>query len=137
HVPMDLICEHYEKRATESGLLVSDATLISPYAGGIPNTPGLWTEEQVNGWKSVVDAVHKKKGIIYNQLWHIGHTTSSSLMPNNVKPVPLSVISIQGKSILTGHYYEIPQLIQDFVIGAKNAIKAGFDDVEPRGATGK
>ncbi|KAI9256609.1 hypothetical protein BDA99DRAFT_547890 [Phascolomyces articulosus] len=144
HVPTDLIREHYEQRATDGGLLITEGTLISPYAGGMANAPGLWTEEQVNGWKLVVDAVHKKNGIIYNQLWHLGRASSSFLMPDNVKPVSASAIAIQGKNMAGQDYEvpraleldEIPQLIQDYANAAKNAIKAGFDGVELHGATG-
>ena len=146
HVPTDLIREHYEQRATDGGLLITEATLISPYAGGYLQAPGLWTEDQVTGWKPVVDAVHKKNGIIYNQLWHIGRATSSFLLPNNSQPVSASAIAIQGKNFATGQDYEVPraleldeisQVIQDYVIAAQNAIKAGFDGVEIHGANGK
>ncbi|KAG2219905.1 hypothetical protein INT45_008542 [Circinella minor] len=145
HVPTDLIREHYEQRATDGGLLITEATLISPYAGGTPHAPGIWTEDQVAGWKPVVDAVHKKNGIIYTQLWHIGRATSSFLLPNNSKPISASAIAIQGKNYATGQDYEIPhaleldeipQVIQNFVTAAQNAIKAGFDGIELHGASG-
>ncbi|KAI9275459.1 hypothetical protein BDA99DRAFT_431140 [Phascolomyces articulosus] len=144
HVPIDLIREHYEQRTTEGGLLITEATLISPNAGGGPHIPGLWTREHIDGWRSVVDAVHKKKGVIYNQLWHKGRVSSSLLMPNNVKPVSASAIAIQGKNSAGQDYEvpraleldEIPQVIQEYATAAKNAVKAGFDGVEIHGASG-
>ncbi|KAI9492278.1 hypothetical protein BDB00DRAFT_765681 [Zychaea mexicana] len=145
HVPTDLIREHYEQRATDGGLLITEATLISPFAGGTPLAPGIYTPEQVEGWKPVTDAVHVKGGVIYSQLWHIGRATSSALMPNNVKPVSASAIAIKGANMATGSDHEvpraleldeIPQVIEEYAVAAKNAIKAGFDGVEIHGANG-
>ncbi|KAI8144054.1 hypothetical protein BJV82DRAFT_644186 [Fennellomyces sp. T-0311] len=145
-VPTDLLIKHYEQRATDGGLLITEGTLISPTSGGTPNVPGLYNEEQITGWKKVTDAVHAKGGIIYNQLWHQGRTTYSMLLPNNAKPVAPSAIAIPGKDMMMGGIdYEVPHALtveeiasitQDYTQAAKNAIKAGFDGIEIHGATG-
>lgn len=144
-VPNDLLIKHYEQRATNGGLLITEATFITATAGGTPNAPGLFTSEQIEGWKKVTDAVHAKGGVIYNQLWHQGRATYSFLLPNNAKPVAPSAIPISGIDAMTGSEYEVPhaltveeiaQVVKDYVQAAKNAIQAGFDGIEVHGASG-
>ena len=144
-VPNDLLTKHYEQRATDGGLLIAEATLIAPAAGGTSNAPGLYTPEQIDGWKKVTDAVHAKGGVIYSQLWHQGRATYSFLLPKNAKLVAPSAIAIPGKDMMTGSEYEVPhaltveeiaQITKDFAQAAKNAIQAGFDGIEVHGATG-
>ncbi|KAI8060232.1 hypothetical protein BC940DRAFT_280980 [Gongronella butleri] len=143
-VPTDLVVEHYNQRATEGGLLITEATVVTPRGGGYMYAPGIYTPEQIQGWKRVTDAVHAKGGIIFNQLWHIGRATSSQFLPNNDLPVSASPIAIKGKSIF-GTDYEVPHaltkeeiddVVKVFATGAKNAIEAGFDGVEIHGANG-
>lgn len=134
-VPQAHCIEYYEQRATKNGLLISEATVISPATDGVKYAPGIYTDQQVEGWRKVVDAVHAKGGIIYLQLWHTGRTVISENLPDDYHPVSCSAIAIQGESVFGGKY-EVPHVltvndikttIQDFVNAAKNAIKAGFD----------
>lgn len=127
-VPQEHCVEHYQQRATKNGLLISEATIISPASTGYKFAPGIYTDNQVDGWKKVVDAVHARSGIIFCQLWHIGRAGS-------VNNVSASAIPIQGLS-MWGTAHEVPHAltvdeikstIQDYAKAAKNAIKAGFD----------
>lgn len=136
-VPTDLVVKHYEQRATEGGLLISEATGISNNAGHYPYTPGIFTEKQIEGWQKVTSAVHQKKGIIYLQLWHLGRTTHSFLLPSNQQVVSASPIRIVGDPLSPLDLpYETPRALtideilsitQDYAEAAKNAIIAGFD----------
>ncbi|CAO3596137.1 unnamed protein product [Absidia cylindrospora] len=143
-VIQDRVVEYYTQRATKGGLLITEATVISPAADGYKYAPGIYKDDQVEGWRKVTDAVHAKGGIIYSQLWHVGRATHSSHLPNNVLPVAPSPIAIKGKGLF-GDEFEVPHAltvdeiqttIQDFVNAAKNAMKAGFDGVEIHGANG-
>lgn len=129
-VPQPHCVEYYKQRATKNGLLITEATIISPATIAYPFAPGIYTDDQVEGWKKVVDAVHAKGGIIFNQLWHLGRAG----MTNTVSA---SAIPIGGKGIFGGDhdvpramtFDEISSTIQDFANAAKNAIKAGFDGI--------
>ncbi|KAI9495857.1 hypothetical protein BDB00DRAFT_882300 [Zychaea mexicana] len=145
HIPTDLMREYYEQRATDGGLIIAEGSVVSPIAGGYRHAPGIWSEEQIAGWKAVTDAVHAKGGIIYNQIWHPGRATFAAMMPDNAPPIAPSAIAASGKSPL-GIDWETPQemtpkdildIKQDFVTAAKNAVnKAGFDGIEIHAATG-
>ncbi|KAI9303832.1 12-oxo-phytodienoic acid-like protein [Cunninghamella echinulata] len=145
-VPTDLVVKHYEQRATEGGLLISEATGISNNAGHYPYTPGIFTEKQIEGWQKVTSAVHQKKGIIYLQLWHLGRTTHSFLLPSNQQVVSASPIRIVGDPLSPLDLpYETPRALtideilsitQDYAKAAKNAIIAGFDGVELHSSIG-
>ncbi|ORY90364.1 hypothetical protein BCR43DRAFT_464278 [Syncephalastrum racemosum] len=143
-VPTPLVAEYYKQRATPGGLLVSEATLISPTAGGYKGAPGIYNDEQSAGWKAVTDAVHSKGGVMFLQLWHVGRATSSKLMPNNMKPVSASNIPIQGKNQMGDDFEEphaltqdeIKGVVKDFASAARRAMDAGFDGVEIHGANG-
>ncbi|ORX48268.1 FMN-linked oxidoreductase [Hesseltinella vesiculosa] len=143
-VPSDLTVEHYTQRASKGGLLISEATVIHPRGGGYMYAPGIYTAEQIQGWKRVTDAVHAKGGVIFCQLWHIGRATHSKHLPNNELPVSASPIAINGKNLF-GDDYEVPhpltkdeinQVLEAFAQGAKNALEAGFDGIELHGANG-
>ncbi|CAO3620021.1 unnamed protein product [Cunninghamella blakesleeana] len=142
--PTDLVAKYYEQRATEGGLLITEATGISPYAGNYPSAPSIYSEEQIKGWKKVTDAVHKKGGLISLQILHLGRASNSTLLPNQEKPVSASAIAISGND-LSGQPHETPRALtvdeihtiaQDYAKAAKNAIYAGFDFVEIHGANG-
>ncbi|KAI8387399.1 hypothetical protein BD560DRAFT_486263 [Blakeslea trispora] len=143
-VPTDLQVEHYKQRASEGGLLITEATFINRLAGGYPQAPGIYTKEQIEGWKKVTDAVHEKKGVIYLQLWHIGRAGFKGLNPNQEQIVSASDIPISGKNMAGGDYEvprpltveEIKALVQDYRQAALNAVEAGFDGVEIHGANG-
>ena len=90
-VPQAMNVTYYEQRAT-AGLIITEATPISPMGHGYPFLPGIYTSEQVAGWKKVVDAAHGKGSKMILQLWHVGRISHPSLLPNNVLPVAPSAI---------------------------------------------
>ncbi|KAJ8657244.1 hypothetical protein O0I10_007060 [Lichtheimia ornata] len=144
HVPTELNKEYYTQRATPGGLLITEATFISPTSGLYPHAPGIYTQEQINAWKSITDAVHAKQGVIYLQLWHVGRASSKIFM-NGHTPDSASAIPISGTSLFTGKEWEVPHaltveeikgIVGDYAQAAKNAIEAGFDGVEIHSANG-
>ena len=146
NVPTDLMAEYYAQRAS-AGLIISEATTVSPFGHGYPNTPGIYTEEQVAGWKKVTQAVHAKGGRIFLQLWHVGRISHPMFQPNGVLPVAPSAIAPKGKA-WTGKGMvdfvtpralerdEIPGVVAEYVRGARLAKEAGFDGVEIHNANG-
>jgi N-ethylmaleimide reductase len=145
-VPGPLAVEYYAQRAS-AGLLITEASQISQQGQGYQDTPGIYTKEQVAGWKKVTDAVHAKGGHIYIQLWHVGRISHVSLQPNGGAPVAPSAIAAKGKTFVNNAFTdvsepralelaEIPGLIDDYKRAAKNAVEAGFDGVEIHAANG-
>lgn len=146
HIPNDLNAEYYSQRAA-AGLIISEATSVSPCGYGYPNTPGIHTKEQVGGWKKVTEAVHAKGGHIYLQLWHVGRISHPAYQQDGVKPVAPSAIKPKGQ-VFTGSTMEeyvtpraletdeIPGIISEYVHGAALAKEAGFDGVEIHNANG-
>ena len=145
HVPTELMRTYYSQRA-DAGLILTEATGISRQGLGWPYAPGLWTREQVEGWKPVVAAVHEAGGRIFAQLWHMGRVVHSSFL-GGAQPVSASATTAPYKA----HTYdgrqpydqaralrldEIPDLIGDYAQAARNAISAGFDGVQIHGANG-
>lgn len=144
-VPNALMAEYYEQRAS-AGLIISEATAVTPMGVGYPDTPGIWSGEQVEGWKLVTDAVHKAGGKIVCQLWHVGRISDPSYL-NGELPVSASAVKPAGhvslirpmKEFVTPRALEtaeIPAVIEAYRVGAENARKAGFDGVELHGANG-
>lgn len=143
HVPTQLIADYYAQRASVPGtLLITEATYISARAGGYPNVPGLWTDEQLAGWKKVTDAVHAKGSKIWVQLWALGRAANPEVLEKeglkdqfvSASAVPLSDNSPTPRPLTEE---EIETYIQDYAQAAKNAVeKAGFDGVEIHGANG-
>jgi N-ethylmaleimide reductase len=137
---------YYIQRAS-AGLIVSEAINISKQAIGSPLTPGIYTQEQIDAWKKVTQAVHENGGIIYAQLWHTGRV-GHSLVKNGEQPVAPSAIAIKDQQHFTMEGmkdYEIPRalqieevesIVQDYKQAAINAIEAGFDGVELHAAFG-
>lgn len=145
-IPNALMVEYYKQRAT-AGLLITEATQISPQGVGYPSTPGIHSPEQVAGWKAVNDAVHQAGGRIFLQLWHVGRISHPSLQPNGDLPVAPSAIAPAGeaatyegmKPFVTPRALdlsEIPGIIEQYRQAAANALEAGFDGVEVHGANG-
>src|SRR4051794_24123265 len=149
--PQTLNAEYYGQRATAGGLIIAEASPVAPTGRGNPATPGIYSDDQVEGWRKVVDAVHAKGGIIFLQLWHVGRVSHSSLQPGGVLPVAPSAVPITGEGMLAMtasgkpepyetpralQTHEIPEVIDAFRIGARNALTAGFDGVEIHGANG-
>lgn len=144
-VPGELMVEYYTQRAG-AGLIISEATSVTPMGVGYPDTPGIWSAEQVQGWKKITDAVHAKGGKIVLQLWHVGRI-SDPLYLDGQLPVAPSAIQPAGhvslvrpkKSYETPRALEtseIPAIVEAYRKGAENAKEAGFDGVEIHGANG-
>ena len=144
-VPNAMMAEYYRQRSG-AGLILTEATSVTPQGVGYPNTPGIWSPEQIDGWKLVTRAVHAAGGRILLQLWHVGRVSDPSYL-NGESPVAPSAIAA------TGHLHllrperpfavpralerdEIPGVIAAYKIGAENAQRAGFDGVEIHGANG-
>ena len=145
-VPSDLAPQYYALRA-DAGLLISEASQISQQGQGYQDTPGIYSDAQVEGWKKVTDAVHAKGGRIFIQLWHVGRVSHTSLQPNGGAPVAPSALTAATKTFVNNgfaetsapralEFSEIPGIIEDYRRAAANAIKAGFDGVEVHGANG-
>jgi len=145
-VPVDIMRTYYEQRAS-AGLIISEATNISPQALGYMNSPGIFTPEQIEAWKPITKAVHQKGGVIFLQLWHVGRVSHPLLQPKKVLPVSASAIAVEGKiNTPEGHQQmvapralelnEIPAVVNDYKTASLNAIEAGFDGVEIHGANG-
>ncbi|MGC0954440.1 alkene reductase [Pantoea agglomerans] len=143
-VPDELHATYYAQRAG-AGLIISEATNISPQGRGYAATPGIWSEEQVAGWKKVTDAVHAKGGKIVCQLWHVGRFSSVELQPDGQRPVAPSAIKAEGQTYTVNGFVpvstpraleteEIPGIIEQYKRAAENALRAGFDGVEVHSA---
>ncbi|KAK1823784.1 hypothetical protein LTR12_001739 [Friedmanniomyces endolithicus] len=145
HIPGKYMKEYYEQRASVPGtLLITEATFIAPQAGGYNNVPGIWSDEQVEAWKPIVDAVHAKGSFIYLQLWALGRAAGAEAAAKNLqREGPYPVVSSSALAI-SSEYEEPTSLteeeIQTFVKycanAASNSMKAGFDGVEIHGANG-
>ena len=144
-VPNAMMAEYYRQRAS-AGLIISEATSINAMGVGYPDTPGIWSDEQVAGWKQVTSAVHNAGGTILLQLWHVGRISDPSYLDGEL-PVAPSAIAADGhvslirpkKEFVTPRALElgeIPSIIEDYRKGAENAKLAGFDGVELHGANG-
>lgn len=142
----DMHVEYYTQRAG-AGIIITEATQISPEGKGYFSTPGIYSDGQVAAWKKVTDAVHNAGGKIVVQLWHVGRISHTSLQPGGQQPVAPSAIRADVKTFTPDGFEptsepraletdEIPRLIQDFVHATKMAQKAGFDGVEVHGANG-
>jgi len=144
-VPNALMAQYYTQRSN-AGMILSEATSVTPMGVGYPNTPGIWSDAQVEGWKKVTNSVHKAGGQILLQLWHVGRI-SDPVYLNGESSVAPSAIAAKGHVSLVRpeKAYETPralttaeieQVIDDYRKGAENAKKAGFDGVEIHGANG-
>nr|WP_290224746.1 alkene reductase [Trichocoleus desertorum] len=145
-VPGALNATYYAQRAS-AGLIVSEASQVSPQGLGYPSTPGIYSPEQVAGWRLITEAVHAKGGRIFLQLWHVGRISHPSLQPDGALPVAPSAIAPAGEAAtyegmkpfvtpraLESH--EIPGIVEQYRQGAQNALEAGFDGVEIHAANG-
>lgn len=145
-VPSPLAAEYYAQRAS-AGLIISEASQISQQGQGYQDTPGIYTDAQVAGWRKVTDAVHAKGGRIVIQLWHVGRVSHTSLQPGGAAPVAPSALASGSKTFVNNTFTEtstpralelgeIPGILADYRKAAANAIKAGFDGVEIHAANG-
>ena len=144
-IPNALMAQYYRERAS-AGLIISEATSVTPQGVGYPDTPGIWNDEQVEGWKLVTQAVHEAGGKISLQLWHVGRISDPIYLDGEL-PVAPSAIAAQGRVSLVRperefatpralDISEIPGIVAAYRKGAENAKKAGFDGVEIHGANG-
>jgi len=144
-VPNALMAEYYTQRAS-AGMILTEATSVTPQGVGYNDTPGIWSDAQVAGWKLVTEAVHAAGGKIVMQLWHVGRISDPSLL-NGDLPVAPSAIAAQGhvsllrpvRDYVTPRALateELPGIVAAYRKGAENAKKAGFDGVEVHGANG-
>lgn len=146
-MPNALMAKYYAQRAGV-GLIITEGTTISKQANGWLHTPGIYTAEQTEAWKQIVDAVHAKGTPIFLQLWHTGRASHSSFQENNQLPVAPSAIRHQGDDVHTANGKqphetpraletdEVSQVVEDYRAAAANAKEAGFDGVEIHGANG-
>ncbi|WP_345816344.1 alkene reductase [Paraburkholderia sp. PREW-6R] len=145
-VPSELAIEYYAQRAS-AGLIIAEATQISPQGKGYVFTPGIYDDAQVQAWKRITDAVHAKQGHIFLQLWHVGRISHPSLQPGNALPVAPSAIKPEGQAYTDEGFVphvtpraletsEIPGLVEQYRVAAQNARAAGFDGVEIHAANG-
>jgi 2,4-dienoyl-CoA reductase-like NADH-dependent reductase (Old Yellow Enzyme family) len=144
-VPNAMMREYYAQRAS-AGLIISEATSVTPAGVGYPHTPGIWSDEQVEGWRKIVEGVHAAGGRMLLQLWHVGRI-SDPIYQDGALPVAPSAIAPKGHVSLVRPQRayvapraltteEIPDVIEAFRRGAENAKAAGFDGVEVHGANG-
>lgn len=151
NVPTAMNAEYYAQRSS-AALIISEATQISAEGQGYAWTPGIHSQEQIEGWKSVVDAVHAKGGRIALQLWHVGRISHPALQPGGALPVAPSAVKPAGNAFTAGpdgkgafepfvtpralETHEIARVVEDYATAARNAKLAGFDAVEIHGANG-
>ncbi len=144
--PNELMAEYYRQRAG-AGLIVSEASQISQQGQGYIHTPGIFSDEQVRGWRLVTDAVHQAGGRIFIQLWHVGRVSHVSLQPGGGAPVAPSALAAKTKTFIESGFVdtsvpralelsEIPGIVADYVRAAAKAVAAGFDGVEIHAANG-
>jgi hypothetical protein len=144
-VPNPLMRDYYVQRAS-AGMIVAEATSVTPQGVGYPHTPGIWSDEQVAGWRAITDGVHRAGGQILLQLWHVGRI-SDPVYHHGAAPVSASAVQPKGHVSLTRperpfvtpralETREIPGVIEAYRHGAANAKRAGFDGVEIHGANG-
>ncbi|CAM3907726.1 N-ethylmaleimide reductase [Pseudomonas reidholzensis] len=144
-VPNALMAEYYVQRAS-AGLILSEATSVTPMGVGYPDTPGIWSNDQVRGWNNLTKAVHAAGGRIFLQLWHVGRISHPSYL-NGELPVAPSAIAAKGHVSLVRpladyptpralESEEIADIVDAYRVGAENAKAAGFDGVEIHGANG-
>ena len=146
NTPTSLVETYYRQRSS-AGLIVTEATQVSPQGAGYPGTPGIHTDAQVEAWRRVTAAVHAEGGRIFLQLWHVGRISDPSLQPGGGLPVAPSALAAAGhfRAATGPHPFviprargleEIPGVVAQFQDGAERALAAGFDGVEVHGANG-
>ena len=145
HMPTELMAEYYSQRAT-GGLLITECTMVAPGTSAFISEPGIYSAEQIAGWKKVTEAVHAKGGRIYMQIWHAGRaahpdmndgaptvSSSATAIDSDVQTPKGKVPNVQPRALTVE---EIPGIVAAYAQGAKNAIAADFDGVEVHGANG-
>ena len=147
NLPNALMREYYTQRASEGGLILSEATPVSLRGYGFAGAPGIYDDGQIEGWRAITDAVHARGGTIAMQLWHVGRKSHTELQPGGAAPVAPSAITAEGKAHTVRGLLpysppralerdEIPGVVAEYRAGAERARRAGFDAVEIHGANG-
>ena len=145
-IPSEMAIEYYVQRAS-AGLIIAEATQVSPQGKGYVYTPGIYSTDQVQAWKKITDGVHAAGGRIFLQLWHVGRISHPSLQPDGVLPVAPSAIKPEGKAFTEDGFVplvtpralatsEMREIVEQYRTGAENALAAGFDGVEIHAANG-
>lgn len=145
-VQPEYAAEYYAQRAS-AGMLITEATNVSPMAKGYVRTPGIYTDEQIESWRRVTGAVHGKGGKIFMQIFHTGRIALPDFLPENQSPVAPSAVKASGQNYTDDGMKdfvepralsteEVKATVKDFAKAAKNAVKAGFDGIEIHGANG-
>lgn len=145
-VPSEMAIEYYVQRAS-AGLIIAEATQVSPQGKGYVYTPGIYSADQVQAWKKITDAVHAAGGRMFLQLWHVGRISHPSLQPDGALPVAPSAIKPEGQAFTEAGFVpletpralatsEMPDVVEQYRVGAENALAAGFDGVEIHAANG-
>ncbi|XP_021771310.1 12-oxophytodienoate reductase 3-like [Chenopodium quinoa] len=149
-MPNDALEKYYTQRSTPGGLLIAEGTLISQTAGGFAHCPGIYTEQQVEAWKKIVDSVHAKGAIFFSQLWHVGRVSNHVYQPNGGAPISSTnkVLPEKWRILMPDGSHEkctppqaltppqISEVVEHYRQAALNAIRAGFDGIEIHGAHG-
>jgi N-ethylmaleimide reductase len=142
-VPTELMADYYARRA-DTGLIITEATIVTPNGQGYPNTPGIYSQKQIEKWKDVTRKVHENGGKIFSQIWHVGRVSHPTYLDGQA-PVAPSSVALRGRVPRTELEYGTPRaleteevytIINEFKQAALNAIEAGFDGVEIHGANG-
>lgn len=144
-IPQAIMAIYYTQRAS-AGLIITECTMVSPLSYGYMNCPGIYSPEQVAGWRVIADAVHAQGGRIFLQLWHCGRVSHPSLLGGELPVAPSAIAATgtlhtpEGKRSLETpralETHEIPEIVEQFGKGAENALAAGFDGIELHGAFG-
>src|SRR3569623_2251005 len=146
NAPVPLNATYYAQRAS-AGLLITEASQVSPQGVGYPRTPGIHTDSQIQGWRAVTDAVHAKGGRIFLQLWHVGRISHPTLQPCGALPVAPSAIRPEGKAFTESGFLpfetpraletaELPGIVEQYRVAPRNALAAGFAGVDINAANG-
>jgi len=141
--------EYYAQRTSRGGLIIAEASQVNPAGQGFPTTPGIYSVDQVDGWRHVTKAVHDSGGVIFLQLWHVGRVSHRSFQPHGQLPVAPSAVAPEAGEAFTSTWervpFEVPQAlahsevlatIESYKLAAKNAEAAGFDGVEIHASNG-
>lgn len=144
-IPNALMCEYYVQRAN-AGLILTEAVSITPQGVGYAKTPGIWNQQQIEGWKTITEAVHQAGSLMVMQLWHVGRISDPMFLDGQLPVAPSAIRPAGHVSLVRPHkdyvtpraltLDEIPALIQDYRQAALNAKQAGFDGVELHAANG-
>ncbi|KAK9802876.1 hypothetical protein WJX72_010586 [[Myrmecia] bisecta] len=147
-IPQPAAVKYYTQRATPGGLMITEGTSTAPRAQGYPHIPGIFTEEQVEAWKPIVNAVKDKGSVFFMQLWHTGRASHQEYQPNGEAPIGPSANRIKNGQVFISSGLadyptaraldkaELPGIVNEYRTAARNALRAGFDGVEVHGANG-